>query len=166
MSLVLPILAVLHAASPAAGPELEVSPLLLQEVALFLSDEVTAGGVGGAVGVQLEYRDVYLAQVDVGLMWTLGNAVATRAAVGVQRPGTWKPAILATFAMLWGDRIEFLTGDGSRPSIPSWSLGVRGAPLRFGTTLGTISALEPGIGSDFAGALWLELTWLQASARF
>ena len=109
---------------------------------------------------------MYLAQVDIAVLWGLGNAVAARAALGVQKPGSWTPAIYGTLGMLLGDRVEFLTDDGARPAIPSWSLGLRISSLRFANDLGTISVLQPGVASDFAGGLWLELTWLQASARF
>lgn len=61
--------------------------------------------------------------------------------------------------------MEFLHGDGRRPSFPSWSLGVRGSPLRFSTPLGVFSALEPGIGTDFASGVWLELGIVQLGVR-
>jgi hypothetical protein len=159
-------LVALQTATLAQPDELTLTPVLMQDVVLFLSDEVTSGGVGGGVGVQLLYRQTYLAQLDVAVLWSLGNATATRLAIGVQRHGQWTPAGWLTLGALWGDRLEFLSGDGRRPAIPSWSLGIRGSPLRFTSALGVISALEPGIGTDLNGGLWLELTVLQAGVWF
>jgi hypothetical protein len=156
----------LQTASVAETPQLEVTPVILQNAVLFLSDDVTAGGAGGGAGAQLVYHGRYLAQLDVSALLTMGNAVTTRLAFGMQTGERWVPALWATFATLWGERLEFLTGDGRRPAIPTWSLGIRGAALRFAGEIGTISALEPGIGTDFSGGLWLELTLLQAGARF
>ena len=51
------------------------------------------------------------------------------------------------------------------PAVPSWSLAVRVSALRFEAPLGTISAIEPGLGSDLDGGLWLELSILQIAAR-
>jgi hypothetical protein len=156
--------AALHALTFADG-ELELMPVVAQDVALFRSNAVTAGGAGGGVGVQLTYRQLFLAQLDVGALWLLGNTVSTRVAVGVQKEGVWSPAAWLYLGALWGDRVEFLQGDGRRPSIPTWALGVRGSPLRFAGELGVLSALEPSIGVDFASGLWVELTILQIGVR-
>lgn len=158
------LLAVLNGAA-AVDHELELRPIVVQDIVLFLSDEVTAGGAGGGVGVELVYRRLFLAQLDVGALWMLGNALSTRLAVGAQHDGTWSPAGWLTLGALYGERTEFLAGDGRRPSIPSWSLGVRAAPLRFGGASGVFSALVPGIGIDFANGLWLELALIQLSLR-
>ena len=156
------LLASLHGTTPPPPDELVITPALMQGAVLFLSDEVTSGGVGGGLGVQLVYRETYLAQLDVAMLWSLGTTTSTRLALGLQRAGEWTPAAWIALGTLWGDRLEFLTGDGRRPPIPSWSIGVRGSPLRFTSALGTISVLEPGIGTDLGGGVWLELTVLQA----
>lgn len=149
--------------APAA---LELMPCFVQHGMFFLSDEVTAGGVGGGLGLQLTYRKNFIAQADLGAHVGLGNTLSTRLAAGVQRHATWAPAGFLTFGALWGERTEILTGDGTRPAIPTWAVGLRGAPLRFAGALGVISMLEPGIGTDFGGGLWIELTLVQAGARF
>jgi hypothetical protein len=154
------LLAALHGMWLASG-ELEVMPVIVQDAVLFVSDDVTAGGAGGGLGVQLKARRLFLAQLDVSALWMFGNAVSTRLAVGVQHDGAWSPAGWVTFGTLWGERLEFLHGAGRRPSVPSWSIGIRGSPLRFATPLGVFSALEPGIGTDFASGVWLELGIVQ-----
>jgi hypothetical protein len=158
------LLAAMHGLTLASG-ELELMPVIVQDVVLFRSDDVTAGGAGGGVGVQLRARDIWLAQLDASALWMLGNVVSTRVAFGVQWPGAWSPAAWICAGVLWGDRMEFLQADGRRPSIPSWSLGVRASPLRLSTPLGVFSALEPGVGTDFASGLWLELSIVQLVLR-
>lgn len=79
---------------------------------------------------------------------------------------TARPALWLTVGTLWGDRIEHIGEDALRPAIPVWSLGLRAAALRWGDDRGAVSALELGVGSNFSGALWLELTLLQAGARW
>lgn len=158
------LLAALRGLTLASG-ELELMPVVVQDVVLFRSDEVTAGGAGGGLGMQVIARERWLAQLDVSALWLLGNTVSTRLALGAQRQGTWSAAIWLSVSMLWGDRLEFLQGDGRRPSIPSWSLGLRGSPLRFSTPVGVFSALEPGIGTNFASGVWLELSIVQLAVR-
>jgi hypothetical protein len=150
----------------ARAQELVLTPVILQHALLVRSSHVTAGGVGGGLGLQARYRAIYLAQLDVSALWTLGNPVATRFALGVQRDAAWAPAAFGTINVLWGDRIEFVTGDGRGPARPSWALGVRGCPLRFISAVGQVSLLEPGIATDFQGALWLELSVIQVGASF
>ena len=91
----LPLLLSLFGAPLAAqGAELVIAPLIVQDAALFLSDDVTAGGAGGGAGVQLLYRERYLLQLDVSLLWGLGNACATRLAFGAQHAfAAWTPAV-------------------------------------------------------------------------
>lgn len=141
--------------------EVRLSPYVTQTAVLFLSDDVSAGGLGGGVGLQLSYRELYLAQLDVAALWGLSNAAATRWAVGMQRSGWWAPAGWLTCGALWGERVEFLTADGRRPPVPTWSVGVRAAPLRFAGERGVVTLLEPGIATDFQGGMWLELTVMQ-----
>jgi hypothetical protein len=121
------LLAALHGVTLASS-ELELMPVIVQDAVLFLSDDVTAGGAGGGAGVQLTVRRLFLAQLDVSALWMFGNAVSTRLAAGVQRDGTWSPAAWISWGTLWGERMEFLHGDGRRPGIPSWSLGLRVSP--------------------------------------
>lgn len=146
------------------GPSLV--PYAQQSAFLFLSDSVTAGGIGGGVGAQGTYQSNYVAQLDLNALWMLGNSYAIRLALGYQRDATWCPAIWLTTGTLWGDRIEFLSEKGERPHIPTWAVGVRASPLRFRAASAFASALEPGIGTDFSGGTWLELSLLQAGAWF
>ncbi|HEX2677787.1 MAG TPA: hypothetical protein VHM19_14140 [Polyangiales bacterium] len=163
------LLATLHGVTPDASPQpraLTLTPMLGQSAVLYLSNDVTAGGAGGTLGVELGYRGTYLARFDAGMLWLLGNAGVARLALGLQHDGPWAPAVWLTFGVLWGERLEFLHSDGTRPALPSWSIGVRGSPLRFVSETGTFSALEPGIGSDLSGGVWLELGVLQVGLRF
>lgn len=158
------MLAALHSVT-LAGAELELMPVIVQDTVLFLSDDVTAGGAGGGAGIQVTAERLFVAQLDVSALWMFGNGVSTRLAVGVQRDAAWSPAAWLWWGTLWGERIEFLYDDGRRPSIPSWSIGVRASPLRFSTPLGVLSALEPGIGTDFSSGVWLELNIVQLGVR-
>lgn len=150
----------------ASPRRLTVTPLVVQHAALFLSDHVTAGGIGGGIGVQLSYENYYVAQLDINALWMLGNALSTRLAIGAQWDATWSPAAWLTTTALFGDRLEFLTTDGQRPAVPSCAVGVRVSPLRFRNEIGVISTLEPSIATDLNGGLWLDLTLLQAGTTF
>ncbi len=150
----------------AAPPEVEVMPLVHQGAILVLAPDVTAGGAGGGVGIELAIDRRWLVQVDAGALWLLGQAWLTRVAVGYQRDEGWCPAGWLTLGGLWGDRVEHIGSDALRPAIPTWALGVRGAPLRFGGDAGVVSALEVGVATNFTGSLWLELTLLRAGARW
>ena len=154
------------AALPPHEPRLALTPVILQNAVYYTSDRVTAGGAGGGLGLEFAWDRRYLAQADVTMLLTFGNAVASRVAFGAQGSGRWAPAAWGTFNALFGDRIEFLTGDGQRPKIPSWAVGVRGSALRFRSEYGFVSIAEAGVGTDFSGGLWLELTILEAGARF
>jgi hypothetical protein len=151
----------------ARADDVVISPLVVQNAALFLSEDVTAGGVGGGGGVQMLYAHRALLQLDVTALWGLGTALFTRVAAGAQlERGSWAPAAWIGASAFWGDRLEFLSGAAERPNRPSWTLGLRLSPLRFATRTTTISALEPGIGSDFVGGLGLELNVFQMASTF
>lgn len=161
MTLTLSLLAGLFAAALGGSQELRLSPVLTQNAVLFLSDEVSAGGLGGGAGVQLLYRDLYLAQLDASALWGLSNAASTRLALRIQWPGIRAPAGWIAAGAIWGHRVEFLTGDGTRLPLPTGSMGLRAAPLRFAHDMGVVTALEPGVATNFRGGLWLEVTVLQ-----
>jgi hypothetical protein len=61
--------------------------------------------------------------------------------------------------------VEIVMAGDTRPAWPAWGLGVRASPLRFQATWGTVSALEPGLATNFQGTLF-ELTVLQAGAAW
>ncbi len=165
MSWLGPLVVALHL-SFGAPPELEVMPVFHQGGVLVSGGDVTAGGLGGGLGVQLVVDRRWLAQADVGLLWLMGQAWLARVAVGVQRDAPWSPAGWLTLQTLWGDRVEHIGPDALRPPIPTWGLGLRASLLRFGGASGVVSALELGVATDFAGGLWLEITLLQAGARW
>jgi hypothetical protein len=143
-----------------------VVPLLHQGLVFLSSDEVTGGGLGGGAGAQAVWRDRVVLQADVSVLWGAGNAVVARLAAGVQRRGRFSPALLATAALLGGQRIEFLDEGGRGPPAPSWAAGLRAAPLRFTGGAGFVSALEAGAALGPAGGLWLELGLLTAGVRW
>lgn len=156
----------LATATAAAEPrELRIEPTIHQQVLLMTTPTTTAGGVGGGVGVQLTWRARYLAQADVAALWMIDNPIAVRLAAGVQRDGAWAPAIWLAATTIWNDRVEVVMAPGERQGWPVWALGVRASPLRYRAEWGTVSALEPGVGTDFTGTL-LELTVLQAGASW
>lgn len=161
-----PVALMLGAATAWAEPRtLEVEPTIHQQVLLLTTPSTTAGGIGGGVGVQLTWRGRYLAQLDAGALWMIDNPIAVRLAGGVQRAGAWAPAIWLAGTTIWNDRVEIVMAPGERRGWPVWAIGVRASPLRFHAPWGTVSALEPGIGTDLRGTL-VELTVLQAGARW
>lgn len=165
MMALLVLCAALEGALPGAVPALTVSPLLVQHGVLFRSSAVTAGGAGGGPGVQLSYGPHYVAQVDAGVLLGFGAAGIARLALGVQRARPYAPAAWGTFSVLFGQHLEFLTGDGSAPAPQQWTVGVRASPLRFAGSTGVVSLLEPGIAAGLRGGYALELTLVQASIR-
>ena len=142
------------------------SALFQQRSIYFTSDRVTAAGVGGGIGAQVVLNRFLLAQADAGILWGNGNVVPTRLAFGIQRDGRWSPAILGTFSLLWGQRIEILSASGQRPAAPVWVVGLLAAPLRFEGSWGYASALELGYGIGPDRGQSLELTLLSVSARW
>jgi hypothetical protein len=162
-SFVLAALAESTAPPAAAEPVFALRPLLVQNTVLFRSERVTAGGFGGGIGLELAYRDRYLLAFDASALVGLGNTVAIHLLAGLQRSGTFCPAAWLGAGALIGDRLEFLTDEGTRPVFPTWAVGVRGAPLRYQQEFGVFSVLELGAALDFAGGSWLELTVLRVA---
>jgi hypothetical protein len=124
------------------------------------------GGFGMGAGVQIMYKEHFVAQTDASLLWANGNAVSTRLAFGYQRHGKWTPAIMATVSLLWGQRTEILDTDGQRPIAPVWVTGLRSAALRFTNERGYVSALELGYGIGPYKGSCLELTILAAGINW
>jgi hypothetical protein len=132
---------------------------------MFLSDGVTAGGVGGGAGIQLVWRRRYVGQADLSALWGIGNTWSSRLAFGVQLGGFWAPALWGTASVLLGDRVEMLAGQGNRPAAPSWGLGLQISPLRFLLDSAFFSALEPSLATDFGGGLLFDLTVVRLGVR-
>lgn len=169
MSAALFALAVIAAAPAEPAGELSFVPVVQQGFAIYLSDTQTAGGLGGAAGLQFVWRDRWLAQADVGTWWMLGNVASTRLAVGVQRRGTWAPAVWVAVNTMWGSRLRFLDQDGTATKAPPWAVGLRASPLRFAGERGLVSLLDVGVGlgtSGKAAGTWLELSLLQVGFRW
>jgi hypothetical protein len=147
-----------------ADPAMSWTPFLQQNAAYFGSESAVVVGVGPGAGVLVEWGSGFLAQADASVLWANGNAVQTRAAVGLQRQGRWAPAVYAMGALLWGQRTEVLTETGERPGTPLWAAGIHVAPLRWRLEDAFVSALELGCGIGSGGGLYLELTILAAGA--
>lgn len=143
-----------------------IIPLLEQKVALFSSPRVTAGGLGGGLGLEALWARKYALELQADLLWAMGNAGLLQASGGIQRDGFYQPGVRVTWSMLVGDRIETLFDDGRRPARPSWAIGPRIIPLRFGSDAAFASALECGIGTDFQRGLFFELSVLKAGGRW
>lgn len=148
--------------SAKAQPSIRWTPFLQQTTVYFVSDRVTLAGLGIGAGAQFVWKKNFATQTDASILWANGNVVTTRLAFGYQREGQWQPAILATFSLLWGQRTEVLSETGQRPAAPVWVIGLRGAPLRFESSRGYVSALEPGYGIGPDHGIGLELTILAA----
>jgi len=161
------LLAVLLLSLPAlAKSKIEYKPLLHQTILYFASDRITTGGFGMGAGVQIIYKEHFVAQTDASLLWANGNAISTRLALGCQRRGTWTPSIMGTLGLLWGQRTEILDDRGRRPTSPVWVVGLRAAMLRFANERGCLSALEAGYGVGPYRGSCLELTILAAGIKW
>ncbi|HSP78929.1 MAG TPA: hypothetical protein VLQ93_10385, partial [Myxococcaceae bacterium] len=104
-------------------------------------------GLGGGVGLRATLQERFILQADLSYLLSIKNVAALRLGAGLQRRGTYTPAVLVTLSALLGDRLAFLTPEHPEPvSGPAVALGVNLAPLRF-THEGTqISLLELGVG--------------------
>jgi hypothetical protein len=121
---------------------------------VYLSDAMTTGGAGGGVGLRDTIRDRVILQADLNYLMVLGNVGALRLGAGVQRSGTYTPAILATLSAVMGDRLTFLTSAHPTPiRSPAVALGLSVAPVRFTDRGMQLSLLElgVGIGTDLPG---------------
>ena len=126
---------------------------------VYLSSAMTTGGAGGGVGVRDTLHDRFILQADLNYLMVLGNAAALRLGAGLQRGGTYTPAVLLSFTTVVGDRLTFLTPEHPTPvRHPAMSLGLSVAPLRFTHEGMQLSVLElgVGVGTDLPG---LGMTW-------
>ena len=115
---------------------------------VFLAPSQTMGGIGGGGGVRLWFADRWVVQADCNYLTLVGHVGELRIGGGIQRPGMWTPAALATISVLFGERLSFRTADHPWPSAgPVITGGITLAPLRFRHENQTISVLELGIGA-------------------
>lgn len=154
------------AVSANSRPTLTWTPLLQQTSLYFSSDRVTMAGVGAGAGVSFTYKQYFVAQGDVNVLWANGNAIVTRLAFGYKRNGFWAPSFAGTFGILSGHRTEILSRTGKRPAAPFWLVGLRGSLLRFENSQSFVSVLELGCGVGPDNGLNMELTILSAGVRW
>lgn len=137
---------------------------------LYLSDAMTTGGIGGGVGLRDTFQDRFILQADLSYLMGLGNVAALRLGAGVQRSGTYTPAVLATLTTVVGDRLTFLSPAHPTPvRSPAVALGLSVAPLRFTERGLQLSLLElgVGIGTDLPGwGLAWQLGLLEVGTSF
>lgn len=137
---------------------------------VYLSSARTQGGLGGGVGLRDTIRERFILQADLSYLMMLGNVGLLRLGAGVQRPGTYAPAVLLTFSTMVGDRLAFLTSEHPTPlGGPTMALGVSIAPLRFTHEGLQLSLLElgVGVGSDLPGwGLSYQLGILEVGTTF
>ncbi|MET0401225.1 MAG: hypothetical protein ABW123_02430 [Cystobacter sp.] len=137
---------------------------------VYLSDAMTTGGLGGGLGLRDTLRDRFILQADVSFLMGIGNVGALRLGAGLQRSGTYTPAVLATFSAVVGDRLSFLTPSHPTPVRgPALMLGLHVAPLRFTQDGMQLSLLEFGVGAgtDRPGVgLALQLNLLEVGTTF
>ena len=136
----------------------------------YLSDAQTIGGVGGGVGLRATFQERFILQADVSYLMGIKNVAALRLGAGLQRRGTYTPAVLLNLSALMGDRLAFLTPEHPTPLRgPALALGVSIAPLRFSHERAQVSLLElgVGVGSDLPGlGLSLQLSLLEVGVSF
>ncbi|QRO01041.1 hypothetical protein JRI60_19390 [Archangium violaceum] len=161
-----------------SAPEPEQAPtrsprltLYSQSAALvYLSDARTTGGVGGGLGLRATFQERFFVQAELHYLLGIGNTAALRLGAGVQRRGTYTPAVLLSLSALAGDGLTFLTPQHPTPvKSPAVSLGVSVAPLRFSSGGLHVSALElgVGVGTDLPGTgLALQLGLLEVGTSF
>jgi hypothetical protein len=161
-------------AAPEPEPASPRSPRLTlysQSAALvYLSDARTMGGVGGGLGVRATFQERFFVQAELHYLLAIGNTAALRLGAGVQRRGTYSPAVLLAVSTLMGDGLTFLTPQHPTPVRgPAVSLGVSVAPLRFSSGGLHLSVLElgAGLGTDLPGrGLALQLGLLEVGTSF
>ena len=137
---------------------------------LYLSNAMTTGGVGGGVGLRDTIQDRFILQADLNYLMVIGNVGALRLGAGLQRSGTYTPAVLVTLTLVMGDRLTFLTPEHPTPLRgPAVALGLSVAPLRFTQGGLQLSLLELGVGAgtDLPGlGLSWQLALLEAGTTF
>lgn len=131
----------------------------------YLSPNRTMGGYGGGLGARWVKDERYVLQADASYLVYLGNVASLRLSGGLQWPGTWSPAVLATAGVLLGNQFTFFQPDGPvLGNLPAPFLALSIAPLRFSTDAAQVSVLQLGLagGTDFAGFGWgVQLTVLE-----
>lgn len=151
-----------RAAEPAARQWYAVATTGAQA---YLSQNRTMGGYGGGAGARLVLDQRYVLQADAAYLIYLGNVASLRVTGGVQWPGTWSPAVLATAGVLLGNQFTFFQEDGPvLGNLPAPFLALSLAPLRFSNDTAQVSVLQLGLagGTDFAGFGWgVQLTVLE-----
>lgn len=168
------LLALTFAASPAPAPEPrpihELWGYARSGLSLYLSPSRTQGGLGGGVGVRDLLSDQLFIQADLSYLALLGNVAELRVGAGLQRSGTWAPALLITGSLLFGQHLTFLTEDHPYPSgLPGWSLGLELTPIRFASANTTVAVLPLGLGwgLELPGVGWhYRVGFLEVATRF
>lgn len=120
----------------------------------YFSQARTLGGVGGGFGVRDTLDERFILQADASYLMALGNALEVRVGAGLQRRGTYTPAVLLVLSGLMGSGLRFFTPEHPSPvEGPALSLGLQLAPLRFTHEGMQFSLLElgAGVGSDLPG---------------
>lgn len=137
---------------------------------VYLSDARTQGGVGGGVGVRDTLHERFILQADLSYLMMIGNVAALRLGAGVQRRGTYTPAVLLTLTTQLGTQLSFLSTEHPTPvGGPNVTLGVSVAPLRFTHAGMQLSLLELGVGTgnDLPGwGLAYQLGLLEVGTTF
>ena len=136
----------------------------------YLSDARTQGGVGGGLGVRDTLNERFILQADLSYLTLIGNVAALRLGAGVQRRGTYTPAVLVTLTTLMGTHLSFLNAEHPTPVRgPAVALGVNLSPLRFTHQGLQFSLLElgVGVGNDLPGwGLAFQLGLLEVGTTF
>ena len=142
------------------------SVILQQAGIYYTSDRVTAYGYGIGTGISLNWEKGLTAQADVNLLWTNGNLVASRLAIGYHIKRKWSPGFYLATTLLAGHKTEVLDDQGQRPPSVTWAGGFRILPFYFAGSKGYISALELGYGIGADEGQFLEITILSAGLKW
>jgi hypothetical protein len=132
----------------------------------YKSDHIISTGVGLGVGAAVMFKKYWMAQSDVNLYWLNGNSVSERLAVGMQKPGKWRPALFVGCNIIGGNRTEFILTDCKRASKLRVVPEIRIAPLRLESDKGFISVCEIGAGIGADKGVLTEISLFTVAVNF
>lgn len=137
----------------AFSPEF-IHPETKQYFIFYQSDQITAGGLGGGLGIQFDINKNVFMESDIGILWGNGNSIPVSITLGIQKDGFWCPALSSSLFVLMGQKTVILDNDGSLPSDFLYAGGIKIHPLRFKSDELKISVLEFGYGlGPYKGSL-------------
>lgn len=154
MLLTLGLITVVARTAPAAEPDWRWLLTAQSGADLYLSEARSLGGLGGGLGLRAEWKGPWVFEGNFGPLVGAGAVLVLRLAAGIQRPGSYCPALLFGTRWMFGDALHFVTpAHRLAPAGPAFSFGPALSPLRFrkkNTEL-SFASVYWGLGSDLPG---------------